>query len=84
MEFKEDRADQPREYLTPQQVSDILQVPLSTLAVWRGTGRVRLPFIKIGHAIRYRRSELESRRTGLRSVAGSVRALPNPAMPQGR
>lgn len=51
--------DQPHEYMTPQQVSDLLQVPLSMLAVWRSTGRVKLPFIKIGHAVRYRRSDLD-------------------------
>jgi hypothetical protein len=47
------------ELLTPQQVSAILQIPQSTLGVWRSTGRVKLPFVKVGHAVRYRRSALD-------------------------
>lgn len=30
----------------------------NTLAVWRSTGRNQLPFVKVGGAIRYRRSDL--------------------------
>lgn len=32
------------EYLTPTPVSKLLQIPESTLAVWRCTGRVRLAY----------------------------------------
>jgi excisionase family DNA binding protein len=39
--------------LTPQQVAELLQVPQTTLAVWRSTGRVKLRFVKIGRAVRY-------------------------------
>jgi hypothetical protein len=31
-----------------------------TLAVWRSTGRYRLPFLKVGRSVRYRRSALEA------------------------
>lgn len=42
-----------RPLLTPGEVSELLRIPTSTLAVWRSTGRVRLPFIKVGRAVRY-------------------------------
>jgi len=45
--------------LTPGQVSLLLQIPKSTLAVWRSTGRVKLPFVKIGRAVRYRLADVE-------------------------
>lgn len=38
----------------------ILNVTVGTLAVWRSTGRYKLPFIKIGHKVRYRRSDMEA------------------------
>lgn len=39
--------------LTPEEVSALLRVPTTTLAVWRSTGRVKLRFVKIGRAVRY-------------------------------
>ena len=45
--------------LTPRQVSDLLQVPTSTLAVWRCTGRAHLAYVKIGRAVRYLRADVE-------------------------
>lgn len=36
----------------------ILSVRPSTLSVWRSTGRYRLPFLKVGRKVRYRRSDL--------------------------
>ncbi len=47
------------ELMTPAEVAKLLKVPASTLAVWRSTHRVQIPFIKIGHAVRYVRSDLE-------------------------
>ena len=44
---------------TPAQASELLQVPEKTLAVWRSTNRVVLPYCKIGGAVRYRRADLE-------------------------
>ena len=48
------------ENLTPRQTSELLNVPESTLAVWRSTNRVVLPFFKLGSHVRYRRTDLES------------------------
>src|SRR5438477_191144 len=46
--------------LTPDQASTVLQVPKTTLAVWRCTGRVQLAFVKAGRAVRYRREDIEA------------------------
>lgn len=45
--------------LTPKQVSEYIGVPVNTLAIWRCTGRVNLPYVKIGRAVRYRREDVE-------------------------
>lgn len=47
------------ENLTPKQTAEILNVPQTTLAVWRCTNRVVLPYFKLGSHVRYRRSDLE-------------------------
>lgn len=36
----------------------LLDVSVGTLSVWRSTGRYKLPFLKIGRKVRYRRSDL--------------------------
>jgi len=48
-----------RDNLTPKQTAELLNVPSTTLAVWRSTNRVVLPFFKLGHHVRYRRADLE-------------------------
>ena len=45
--------------LTPAEAAERLSVPVSTLAVWRCTGRVKLAYIKVGHAVRYAMADLE-------------------------
>jgi excisionase family DNA binding protein len=45
--------------LTPKQTAALLNVPEATLAVWRSTNRVVLPFFKLGHHVRYRRADLD-------------------------
>lgn len=45
--------------LTPEQTGQMLTVKPQTLAVWRSSGRHGLPFVKVGHAVRYRRSDVE-------------------------
>lgn len=45
--------------LTPRQTAELLNVPEATLAVWRSTNRVVLPYFKLGSHVRYRRSDLE-------------------------
>ena len=47
----------------PVQVDDksaaaALGVQANTLAVWRSSGRYRLPFIKVGRSVKYRLSDL--------------------------
>lgn len=51
--------DRKPDILTPEQAADLLQIPSTTLAVWRSTGRVALPFVRIGGHVRYPRAELE-------------------------
>ncbi|HJV25326.1 MAG TPA: helix-turn-helix domain-containing protein [Aromatoleum sp.] len=36
----------------------LLNVSPGTLSVWRSTGRYRLPFVKVGRKVRYRRADL--------------------------
>ena len=45
--------------LNPHQAADFLNVPESTLAVWRCTGRVALPYLKVGGHVRYRQEDIE-------------------------
>jgi hypothetical protein len=44
--------------LRPPEVAAMLGVKPHTLAVWRSTGRVGLPFAKIGKAVRYRYADV--------------------------
>lgn len=63
----------PGDNLTPRQTAALLNVPEATLAVWRSTNRVVLPFFKLGHHVRYRRSDLE------RFIEQNLRNLPEAA-----
>jgi predicted site-specific integrase-resolvase len=45
--------------MTPAEVADLLHIKPATLAVWRCTGRVNLPYTKVGSKVRYRRSVIE-------------------------
>lgn len=47
------------ELLTATQVAARWQIPEKTLAVWRSTGRVRLPYVKVGGAVRYRVADID-------------------------
>ena len=47
-----------RDLCDDKETADILGVSTGTLSVWRSTGRYRLPFIKVGRKVRYRRSDL--------------------------
>ena len=49
-----------RALLDEREAAEILDVAPGTLSVWRSTGRYKIPFIKIGHLVRYRRTDLES------------------------
>lgn len=41
-----------------KQAAQILGAKVSTLSVWRSTGRYNLPFLKVGRLVRYRVSDL--------------------------
>jgi predicted site-specific integrase-resolvase len=41
--------------MTEKQVARLLGLSPHTLAVWRSSGRVRIPYVKLGRAVRYRR-----------------------------
>lgn len=45
--------------LDTRQAAAYLDVKPSTLEIWRSTGRYDLPFEKIGHCVRYRKSALD-------------------------
>lgn len=61
--------------LSPKEASEYLGVPTSTLAVWRSTGRVLLPYVKVGGHVRYRPDDIEGflNRQG---QSGGAQALP--------
>jgi len=44
--------------ITPKEVSNLLGIKEQTLAVWRMTEAVKIPYIKIGSAVRYRISDV--------------------------
>jgi excisionase family DNA binding protein len=48
-----------RELLTRAEAAEFLGVAAQTLALWYSTGRYRLPAIKVGRLVRYRRADLE-------------------------
>jgi excisionase family DNA binding protein len=60
------------ELLTDEDASKILGVTVGTLSVWRSTGRYRLPFVKVGHKVRYRRGDLEAWLASRRNKNGSL------------
>jgi excisionase family DNA binding protein len=53
-------ASQYRDLLDEREAAKHLEVSDGTLSVWRSTGRYKLPFIKIGRKVRYRRSDLDA------------------------
>jgi excisionase family DNA binding protein len=53
-------SQQVRDLLDEKQAAALLTVEPGTLSVWRSTGRYKIPFVKIGHLVRYRRTDLES------------------------
>jgi hypothetical protein len=48
----------PPVQLDEKQAAFALGLKVSTLSVWRSTGRYKLPFIKVGRLVRYRVSDL--------------------------
>jgi predicted site-specific integrase-resolvase len=52
-------AQQVRDLLNEKAAAAFLDVEPGTLSVWRSTGRYGIPFVKVGHLVRYRRTDLE-------------------------
>lgn len=52
--------DKKPNLLTEKQAAEYLELAPGTLSVWRSTGRYALPFLKIGHNVRYRESDLKA------------------------
>ena len=50
----------PSDNLPPRAVAELLNVPEGTLAAWRSSGRVPLPYLKFGGIVRYRRADVEA------------------------
>ena len=47
------------ELVTTREAAKILSCSPGTLAFWRWQGELDLPFVRVGHAIRYHRGDLE-------------------------
>jgi len=50
--------DDEDKLLTENQTADLMTIQPQTLSVWRTTKRYDLPYLKIGRAVRYRRSDV--------------------------
>jgi excisionase family DNA binding protein len=44
--------------LTPEEAAGILGIPPVTLAQWRATKRVNLPYVKVGALVRYKEHDV--------------------------
>ena len=66
---------QDSQLLDDRQAGQILGIEVSTLAVWRSTGRYNLPFIKCGRLVRYRAGDIReflARRTRVHTDSAEV------------
>jgi len=52
--------NQTIKYYSPQQLADLLQTNVQTLATWRSTGRYKLPFIKCGSKVLYQAEDIDA------------------------
>ncbi|QGZ54305.1 helix-turn-helix domain-containing protein [Paraburkholderia acidiphila] len=46
--------------LTPEQAATYLSINEHTLAQWRSNRQQRIPFVKIGGRVRYRKADLDA------------------------
>lgn len=61
-----------QDLLEDREATRFLDLKDGTLSVWRSTGRYKLPFIKIGRKVRYRRSDLEEWLAGRTRANGAT------------
>ena len=54
-----DIVERNRDLLDEKTAANYLDLKPGTLSVWRSTGRYQIPFVKVGHRVRYRRADLE-------------------------
>lgn len=47
-------------HLDTPQAATYLNLPANTLKTWRCTGTVKLPYVKFGGNVRYRKSDLDA------------------------
>ena len=45
--------------MTRKEAADYLGVKARTLEIWASTGRHRIPYVRIGREVRYRKSDLD-------------------------
>lgn len=50
----------PTDRMTPQEAAAYLGIKPATLASWRSSGRRKIPYLKIGRRVVYRRSDLDA------------------------
>ena len=43
-----------------RKAAEVLGLSPGTLSVWRSTGRYQVPFVKVGHLVRYRVADLDA------------------------
>lgn len=53
-------SNQTIKYYSPQQLAELLQTTVQTLASWRSSGRYNLPFIKVGRKVLYRSEDVDA------------------------
>ena len=58
---------------SPERTSEMLGVALSTLANWRSSRRVILPYVRVGRRVMYREEDIE-RFVESRVVTGTAEA----------
>lgn len=46
--------------LDERKAAEVLGLSPGTLSVWRSTGRYQVPFVKVGHLVRYRLTDLDA------------------------
>lgn len=49
-----------RDLLDETEAAQYLTLAPGTLSVWRSTGRYKIPFLKVGRRVRYRRGDLDA------------------------
>ena len=65
-----------RELVTTAEAAELLGTTAGTLTTWRCTRKIRVPFVRVGRNVRYRRQDLERFLEAVTVDAVEVEALP--------